>query len=66
MRTRKLTKLENQFVVEAEAGNFLVGYNNNGAPYALGDKNTENLFSMPVIQEHDLHSGGSCYWIDEE
>lgn len=50
---RELTELEKQFVAEAEAGCFLVGYDDDGSPYALGAKATDNLFSVDVIETPD-------------
>lgn len=46
---RALTELEQQFVVEAEAGFFAVlRSEQDGHPYAMGARKTSNLFSMAV------------------
>lgn len=53
MMKRELTKLEKQFVADAEAGCFLVDYDDDGTPYAMGAEATDNLFSMDVVETPD-------------
>lgn len=56
-----------QFLREAEAGGFMSAVTpENGVPYALGAWHTGNLFTLPVIEEHDVVSGGSVYYLDED
>lgn len=50
---RPLTDTEKQFVKDAEAGYFDLGYDDNGAPFALGEEATGNLFSMEVESAPD-------------
>jgi len=57
MPKRELTELEKQFVFDALAGAFIVKYDENGVPFALGASNTDNLFSMPVHQEPEGEDG---------
>lgn len=45
---RPLTDIEQQFVKDAEAGMFGVAFDDNGAPFAHGAEDTDNLFSMEV------------------
>jgi len=47
---RQLTKAETTFVIEAAQGNFTVGYEDDGTPYAIGAPSTGNLFSMEVAE----------------
>ena len=57
---RKLTDLEEKFVKEANDGFFDVGYDENGAPYAIGAQLTKNLFSMEV-KEVDYDDWGMYF-----
>jgi len=51
MAKRKLTQDEKQFIKEAEAGCFTVGYEEDGSPCAYGAPDTDNLFTLDVQQE---------------
>lgn len=59
---RELTELEKRFVKEAEAGYFVVDYEDNGKPCAYGARDTDNLFSMDVEQEH-VNKDESLYYL---
>ncbi len=61
MQKRPLTEEEQQFVREAEAGHFGVGYDDSGKPYAMGAAKTGNLFDLDVKEIDDPHSRGSIY-----
>lgn len=58
---RELTELEKQFIKEAEAGYFLVDYDEDGSPLAMGAPATDNLFSMDVEEKAD-GKDGSIYF----
>ena len=60
MKTRQLTAAEKQFVKEAEEGHFMVAYEDDGTPFALGASGTDNLFTMQV-DERPEPDGGACY-----
>jgi hypothetical protein len=60
---RQLTEIEQQFVKDAKAGYFGLGYDNNGAPFALGAEDTGNLFSMEVDSAPD--GAQWCYFLPE-
>lgn len=57
------SNIERDFIEQAEEGCFLVGYFDDQRPYALGAKNTGNLFSMRVLEEDDICSDGSVYFL---
>ena len=59
--SRKLTKLEEQFVKEGEAGLFGVAIDDDGYPFAMGAPHTANLFSMEVEEIDDPYNKGSVY-----
>lgn len=50
---RQLTTTEEQFVKDVDVGYFDVGYDDNGAPFAFGEEDTGNLFSMEVESAPD-------------
>ena len=57
----KLTPEEVTFVEEAEAGYFIVEYDEAGRPYARGASSTGNLFTGDVEETPDRYEGGSVY-----
>lgn len=61
---RQLTDTEQQFVNDAEAGGFDVGYEGNGTPFALGAEDTGNLFTMEVDSVPD--GDAWCYFLPEK
>lgn len=64
MKTKRpLTDTERQFAKDAEAGYFGLGYDDNGAPFALGAEDTGNLFSMEVQSAPDGDQW--CYFLPE-
>lgn len=63
---RPLTNLELKFVAEAEAGHFLVGYDAEGAPYAMGADRTYNLFSMEVKEIPEPRRHESVYRLPDD
>lgn len=63
---RDLTEKELQFVKEAKAGGFLIGYDDNGAPFAQGAEGTDNLFSMEVESAQEPADRAVwCYFLPE-
>ena len=61
---RPLTEKEQKFVKDAEEGYFSVGYDDNGAPFAHGAEDTDNLFSMEVKSAPDGEDIW-CYFLPE-
>jgi hypothetical protein len=61
--SRKLTKIEQDFVEEANRGYFTVDYTSGGEPFAVGADNNSNCFSMNVREQAD-HEGGATYYIE--
>jgi hypothetical protein len=60
---RPLSEIEKLFVKQAEAGHFDVGYGDDGAPFALGEEGTDNLFKMDVESAKD--GDRWCYFLPE-
>ncbi len=66
MPSRALTDLEKQFVDEAKAGWFGVGFDDDGAPFAHGSEGTGNLFSMEVLSFEEAAVPGTwCYFLPD-
>lgn len=58
---RKLTELEKQFMKEGDKGCFGVAIDDDGFPFAMGARHTQNLFSMEVEEIDDPYNKGSIY-----
>ena len=54
---RPLSEIEKKFVEEANVGGFLLDYDAEGAPFALGAPKADNLFSMDVTETADGDDG---------
>ena len=64
MKTKRpLTAVEDQFLADAKAGGFEYALDDNGAPFALGAEDTDNLFSMEVESAKDGESW--CYFLPD-
>lgn len=61
---RELTETEQRFVKEARDNYFTVEYENDGKPCAYGAPDTDNLFSMDVVQERRRDE--SLYYLPDE
>jgi hypothetical protein len=65
-RKRPLTELEEKFVAEATRHHFVVGFEDDGSPFAMGCDNVANLFSMDVEETPDAFDGGSVYHLSDD